>query len=116
MNRMDNSLWNIAVYEKSRFNFLDESTVLQSFLKTLMSSSVVVDVQSENNIHSQVCKLKFEAVFLLLDFILFYVIHDHKLNFLLEKNSLYHHTPNSIARQHQNKNAVLFLKADKLCC
>lgn len=96
MNRMDNSSQSMAVSEKGRFNCLDESTVLQSSLKMLVTSSLVVDVRSENNIHSQVCNLKFEVVFLLLDFILFDVIHGHELNFLLEENSLYHHTSNSI--------------------
>lgn len=65
-------------------------------MKILITSSLVVEVQSENKIQRDICNLKFEVVFLLQDFMLFYVIHSCKLNFLLE-NSVYHHTPNSIA-------------------
>jgi len=38
-NRTDNHLWSIALPEKAGFNCLDESKVLQSSLKTLITSS-----------------------------------------------------------------------------
>ena len=87
-NRMDNSSWNIAVSEKGRFNCLDESKVLTKVFEnadSLLTGCRSFRVRIK---FSQVCNLKFEVVFLLLDFILLYVIHDHKLNFLPEENSL----------------------------
>lgn len=54
------------------FGILHLCKVLQSSLEMVIISSLVVEVQSENEIHSQVCNLKFEVVFLLLDFMLFY--------------------------------------------
>lgn len=62
----------------------------------LIISSLVVEIEGRNKMHSQASTLRCEVVFLLLDFALVCLVHGHKLNFLLEENSFCPPRPNSV--------------------